>query len=156
MKAWSYCPSKLCRKFNFKEKSAVLLLLMTNVTMRTPSKIFLKITFLSSYKLFFKFVSLIFCVLKSISQIKHKSNIILRISKSLKVLMQAVLLDGSARLLMTSELNRFKVVSNELKMERIAESDEVFKSLTLSTLSLGTVISDAPSVLTPLIPYRYT
>ena len=52
---------------------------------------------------------------------------------------------------MTSELNRFKVVSNELKMERIAESDEVFKSLTLSTLSLDTVISDAPSVLTPLI-----
>ena len=31
---------------------------------------------------------------------------------------------------MTSELNRFKVVSNELKMERIAESDEVLQSLT--------------------------
>ena len=65
--------------------------------------------------------------------------------------MQAVLLDGSARLLMTSELNRFKVISNELQMERIAESDEVLKLLTLTTLSLGTVIFDAPSALTPLI-----
>ena len=65
--------------------------------------------------------------------------------------MQAVLLDGSARLLMTSELNRFKVISNELQMERIAESDEVLKLLTLTTLSLVTVIFDALSVLTPLI-----
>lgn len=41
------------------------------------------------------------------------------------VLMQAVFLDGSARLLMTSEQNRFKVLLNQLVMETVSESDEV-------------------------------